>query len=102
MSKRLEQLLSMLENSPNEAFILFAIAKDYEKYDLDQDAFKYYLQLIDIHPDYIGTYYHLGKLYEKNKQPDLALEIYQRGMELSKNSDRHAYAELAASAEELL
>ena len=102
MSKRLEQLMSMLENSPNEAFILFAIAKEYEKYDLDKEAFQYYLQLIEIHPDYIGTYYHLGKLYEKNKQPELALEIYQKGMELSKNSDRHAYAELAASVDELL
>jgi tetratricopeptide (TPR) repeat protein len=102
MSKRLEQLLSMLESSPNEAFIIFAIAKEYEKYENDELSFQYYHQLIESRPDYIGTYYHLGKLYEKNQNPSKALEIYQKGMELSRNTDRHAYAELSASAEDLM
>ena len=32
-SNRLNQLMSFLEASPEDSFILFAIAKEYEKYD---------------------------------------------------------------------
>ena len=34
--------------------------------------------LIKDHPDYVGTYYHLGKLYEKNQEPDKAIETYKK------------------------
>lgn len=102
MSKRLEQLFSMLKTDPDEPFLLFAIAKEYEKNDNKPLALQYYLQLTTDNPDYVGTYYHLGKLYEKMEAPDLALEIYDKGMEIAqKVGDKHAYSELSTARWEL-
>ncbi len=94
-SKRLQQLFSFLEESPDDAFILFAIAKEYEKLEVHETAFEYYHKLVTIDPDYVGTYYHLGKLYEEVAQGEKALKIYQKGIETAKKmKDQHALSEL--------
>ncbi len=97
-NKRLEQLLSMLEKSPDEAFLLFAIAKEYEKADDNVNALKYYHTLTDEIPEYVGTYYHLGKFYEKLENFDKAIEIYEKGMSVAKTAgDNHSLSELAGA-----
>ena len=55
----------------------------------------YFEDLILNHPDYIGTYYHLGKLYEIiNRQSEASL-VYKKGMDIArKNGDMHAFSEL--------
>lgn len=93
---RLQQLLQFLEQSPNEAFLLFAIAKEYEGSGDSSNALKYYLLLQQHHPDYVGLYYHLGKLYEQQEDFDNALATYTKGIEVAKAAgDRHALGELA-------
>lgn len=95
MHDRLLQLLELLEETPGDSFLLFALAKEYEKLeDLDQ-ALDYYLFLEQSHPDYVGLYFHLGKLYETLDQPDRALATYQKGMEIARaQNDQHSYSEL--------
>ena len=93
--KRLDQLLNFLEQSPNDAFILFALAKEYEGLGQKEQAFQYYLSLKTADPDYVGLYYHLGKLYEQEGKIEEALKIYQEGMVVAnKQQNRHAYGEL--------
>lgn len=95
-SNRLNQLLEFLAASPDDSFILFAIAKEYEKYDERDKAFEYYLKLKQADPNYVGLYYHLGKLYEKSAQYQSALEAYDAGLNVAKAAgDRHAQGELA-------
>ncbi|MCR9289522.1 MAG: tetratricopeptide repeat protein [Bacteroidetes bacterium] len=101
-SKRLEQLYNFLENSPNDSFLLFAIAKEYEKLQDKESALKYYLKLTKEDPDYVGTYYHLGKLYERLDQITTAFFTYKRGMVIAKKiNDQHAFSELAGAKMEL-
>ena len=95
-SNRLNQLLDFLAASPNDSFILFAIAKEYEKYDDRKNAFDYYLKLKTADANYVGLYYHLGKLYEKEQQYQTALDTYIEGIQVAqKAGDRHAQGELA-------
>ncbi len=95
-SNRLNQLLNFLGESPNDSFILFAIAKEYEKYDERKMAFEYYLKLKQTDPKYVGLYYHLGKLYEKDAAYDAALVAYKEGIAVAKSAgDRHALGELS-------
>ncbi len=94
-SQRLQQLLAFLAESPNESFILFALAKEYEGQGQIENAFKYYLQLQQTNPNYVGLYYHLGKLYEQTNQFDTAFETYEKGIVVAqKAGDRHAQGEL--------
>jgi len=95
---RLEQLLSFLEGSPKDAFIHFAIAKEYENLDNLDKALSYYQHLEQNNPDYVGTYYHLGKLYEKQEKINEAFSTYKKGMSIAKKlGDQHALSELAGA-----
>ena len=77
---RLPKLLQFLQQSPEDAFLLFAVAKEYEKRGDDTQAETHYQKLLDIHPDYTGLYYHLGKLHERNGNISRAIEIYDMGI----------------------
>jgi len=79
-STRLVKLLEFLESDPNDPFVLYALATEYNNAGDTEKAFAYYHKLVLEHPDYVGTYYHLGKLLEKNNDIEQALTIYQQGM----------------------
>lgn len=97
-SDRLQQLLDFLKNSPGNSFINFAIAKEYEGLGDDKNALAYYLQLVENDENYVGTYYHLGKLYEKFEDFEKAFSTYKQGMKIAKDQgDQHAFNELAGA-----
>jgi len=92
---RLTKLLEFLESDPNDPFVLYALATEYNTSDDTQKAFDYYFKLVSEHPGYVGTYYHLGKLLEKNNDTEQALSIYQKGMAAARTKrDMHAFSEL--------
>src|SRR5690606_16036751 len=62
---RLALLLQFHEEDPADAFTLFAIAQEYLKRDAPDEALAFFEKLRHDQPDYTGTYYHLGKLYER-------------------------------------
>lgn len=98
MSTRLEQLSGLLASSPNDAFLLFAVAKEYEKHGNDSEALAFYLRLQETNPNYTGLYYHLGKMYEKQQDFSRAIQTYKQGIEICKQAgDRHAMSELAGA-----
>ncbi len=101
-SDRLQQLFQYLAASPKDAFLLFAVAKEYEGLDAPQQALEYYLKLREADANYVGLYYHLGKLYEKQDNWDAALEAYDAGIAVAKaQGDRHAHSELAGARMEI-
>lgn len=92
---RLAKLLEFLNNEPNDSFILYALATEYNSLNDIENAFTYYLKLINEHPNYVGTYYHLGKLYEKQGNKEEGILIYKKGMEVARaKRDMHAFSEL--------
>ncbi|MGB1217920.1 MAG: tetratricopeptide repeat protein [Saprospiraceae bacterium] len=98
MSQRLELLQSMLEESPNDSFLLFALAKEYEKIKQPDDAMNAYMKLKETNPDYVGLYYHLGKLLEQKERIEEAFFTYKEGMLVAKKEgDQHSFNELAGA-----
>ncbi len=98
MSQRLELLKSMLEKNPKDSFLLFAIAKEYEGLGQEDEALSFFLNLKQTQPDYVGLYYHLGKLYERKEEIETAFFTYREGMEVARKAgDQHALGELAAA-----
>jgi tetratricopeptide (TPR) repeat protein len=83
-SNRLEQLLAFYEEDPDDAFTRFAIAKEYVKAGVTEQAISFYEQLIEDQPTYTGTYYHLGKLYEEVGQSEEAIATYQQGIQAAR------------------
>ena len=95
--RRLDKLLEFLKNEPEDEFLQYALATEYLRLNETDKALQYYENLVNKHPDYVGTYYHLGKLYEAlDRKPD-AINIYEKGMEIAKQKrDNHAFSELQA------
>ena len=92
---RLSKLLEFLANDSNDPFVLYALATEYNAINDKKNAFEYYLKLVADHPNYVGTYYHLGKLYEKENEKEKAIAIYQQGMiQARAKRDMHAFSEL--------
>jgi tetratricopeptide (TPR) repeat protein len=94
-SNRLEKLLDFLENEPNDPFLLYAIATEYLGIKDSNSALKYFEILLLEHQNYVGTYYHLGKLYEALDRNEEAIKTYQAGMLIAHTlRDNHALSEL--------
>lgn len=95
---RLEQLKQFYEENPNDSFLLFAIAKEYESSGQHREALDWYERLRTQDPDYVGTYYHLGKLYELLENTDRAIEVFRQGISVAqKAGDAQAERELRAA-----
>lgn len=92
---RIESLLEFLKEDPEDSFVRFALAKEYEKLGTLKQALDTYLELKRIDANYLGLYYHLGGLYEQLHEKEKALEIYTQGITLAKKTaDFHSLSEL--------
>ncbi len=94
-SDRLKQLLTYRNSAPDDPFIPYAIALEYMKSGETEKALEFFEVLIGQHRDYVGTYYHLGKLYEQLDRVDEATETYNKGIAVaSQAGDQHTVQEL--------
>lgn len=97
MSQRIQQLLTFLNDTPDDPFLHYALASEYVKTGQTDHALRYFEGLRTNHPDYVGTFYHLGKLYEALGMKDKAVTVYEEGMAAArKKRDMHALSELQA------
>lgn len=101
MSK-IAQLTDLLRQEPGDSFLKHALALEYIKTGDDVAAKREFEELLANDPGYTGSYYHLGKLLERNGAPEEAMAIYEKGMAIAKAaSQRHAYNELQSAYDEL-
>lgn len=95
---RLNQLLAFHRDDPKDSFVRFALATEYVKLGHLEDARQTFESLRKDDPRYLGTYYHLGKLYEKFGMTGEAVETYRAGMEVAMEvTDFHARSELQSA-----
>ncbi len=97
-SDRLTLLTRYHEEDPEDAFTRFALAQEYIKLGDTKQARHFFEQLVVTNPSYIGTYYHLGKLYESLGDCERAIATYRRGIDMSRQvNDFHARSELQSA-----
>lgn len=99
---RIEKILAYLKQTPDDNFLRHALALEYIKQGDDVKAHELFEAILAASPAYIGSYYHLGKLLERNGKPEDAVTCYEKGMKAAKDAnDQHAYNELQAAYEDL-
>lgn len=100
---RIEKIKSFLEQNPKDAFLIHALALEYLKLEDAEQALACFKHNQELNPDYVGTYYHLGKLLEQLGNEQEAALIYEQGMQEARNQkDQHAYNELQSALDNLL
>lgn len=100
---RLQLLRNMLAQQPEDSFLNHALALEEIKLGREEAARQLFEALLNRDPDYVGSYYHLGKLLERKGDESKAIEVYERGMETAKKlGDTHALSELRAAYDNLI
>jgi Tfp pilus assembly protein PilF len=99
---RITKLSAFLAAQPEDSFLKHALALEYIKLGDDTAARALFEAILQRQPDYVGSYYHLGKLLERQGEADAAATVYETGMaECKKVKENHAYNELQGAWEDL-
>lgn len=103
MSDRIAKLEAFLAQSPDDPFLLHALALEHIKLGNDQKARALFEQNQNARPGYVATYYHLAKLHERLGDVKAAIDVYEHGMQQAKAAgDNHSYSELRSAHEDLI
>ncbi|MDQ3277882.1 MAG: hypothetical protein M3Q06_06125 [Bacteroidota bacterium] len=101
--ERIDKLKAFLEQNPSDSFVQHALALEYVKAGNDSAAKEQWEALLARDEDYVGSYYHLAKLQERQGEKEGAIATYEKGMQVARKSgDNHAYNELQAAYEDLV
>ncbi len=90
--QKIRDLAASLKENPNDSFIKFALALELLKNNDVSKAKVLFESILKQDPDYLGVYYHLGKLYERTGRLSDAQQMFTDGLEIAKkqNNERTA------------
>jgi tetratricopeptide (TPR) repeat protein len=92
---RLEQLLQLLSQEPNDDFLNHALAMEYMGVGKYAEAVAAFENLLQRNPEYLPSHYQLGQALEKLNENEKAISVYKKGIELAnKQKNRKALGEL--------
>jgi predicted Zn-dependent protease len=81
MSSRIEVFEQMLAADPENAMVLFGLAKEYEKAGRDGELIAALAKYLRLHNDEGNAYGMLARAYERTGNRDEARQTYERGIE---------------------
>ena len=94
----MEQLRRLLERSPNDAFLLYAIALEHKKCGESGEAIAFLDRVVKVDPLYCYAYHQRGLVYELLGDVESARRSYREGIEAAvKANDAHARGEIEAA-----
>jgi Tfp pilus assembly protein PilF len=100
---RIAKLQELLLANPDDSFVQHALALEHIKKGEDEEARVLFEKILSRDENYIGSYYHLARLLERNQHREQAIKWYEKGMVIARNTgDQHAYNELQAAYEDLI
>ena len=103
MNDKIKMLTALLDEKPNDPFLLHALALENVKINNYNQAKEHFLSVLTFNPNYLGSYYHLAKTFELLQDEKSAIFYYEQGMALAKQlKDNHTYNELKSAYDELL
>ena len=92
---RIAELEALLDERPDDPFLIYALAREYEKQSGTMQALLMYEHLVTNHPEYVATYYHYAKLLYEGGNLTEAIKLLQLGIEKSLEAkDMHAASEM--------
>lgn len=80
---KIKQLARQIKNNPGDSFSKFALALEFRKEGEFKNARILFEDILSSDPDYVGVYYHLGKLYEALDRLNDAKLLYHKGIQIA-------------------
>lgn len=98
MQTRKERLLEFLARDPNDSFTRYALALELANEGNTEEAILTFQLLLEMNPEYVGTYYQLAKLLEQKGENEKAIGIYKAGIAVAgKAGNQHAKSEMQSA-----
>ena len=96
MQDRLKMIENMLETNPKDSFLHYAAALENHKNGDINQAIKILKSIEKNDPNYLASYYQLGKFLEEKGKMEEAIEVYLAGKDVAKKqSDMKTLGELS-------
>jgi tetratricopeptide (TPR) repeat protein len=77
---RIEMLKQYITDDANDTFSHYALALEYAKIGNYAEAISILGQILERESNYLPAYYQLAKLYEESRRPEMAKNIYVKGI----------------------
>lgn len=93
---KISQLAQNVKHDPSDTFSKFALALELLKIDGVEKAQLLFEAILKQDPEYLGVYYHLGKLYQERGMHKRAKLMFTDGIELAeKKNETRTKSELS-------
>lgn len=101
-NSRFSKLLQMLEEQPDDLFLLYALGMEYRGIGQYGEAVQQFERIILKDPSYVPAYYQLGQLLSETDEAR-AIGLFEKGMGLARvNGDFKTMNEFRSALDELL
>ena len=92
----MEQLLALLKDEPNDAFLRYGVAMEYAKAGRHEESLTEFGELLRRNPDYVAGYFMAGRTCEQKGEVEAAKDFYRKGIAVAKKvGDNHAAGEIS-------
>lgn len=99
---RMEVLRGLLEESPGDPFLSYAIGLEHLKMNDLAAARTAFSKVVSDSPEYLPAYYQLGKVLERLNEPEQAVLTYEKGIAVARDQrNAHTMSELRGAMEAL-
>ncbi|WP_138432016.1 tetratricopeptide repeat protein [Fodinibius saliphilus] len=85
---KIKQLARQIKNNPGDSFSKFALALEFRKNGEFKKARILFEDILSSDPEYVGVYYHLGKLYEALDRLKDAKKLYTKGIDIAQKQNK--------------
>lgn len=90
--QKIRELAESLQKNPDDSFTKFALALELLKKDDVTKAKVLFESVLRQDPDYLGVYYHLGKLYERQGRIEDAKKMFNNGLKVAEEQQNERTA----------
>jgi tetratricopeptide (TPR) repeat protein len=98
----IDQLEKLLASSPDDTFVLYALAQEHAKAGRHADAVGFYDRCLTADPAYLYAYFHKARSQVALDQEQQARETLTAGTAAARNAgDHHAVSELSSFLDEI-
>jgi Flp pilus assembly protein TadD len=92
---RLDQLQQMLQDSPDDTFLLYALAMEQRSAGDDEAALTGLDRVLAVDSDYVAAYFQKGQILAGLDRLEQARQVLQQGITIARGvGDDHAAAEM--------
>lgn len=86
MNNRIEEIIQMLQDDPEDLFLLYVLALEYVKIGDDKKSEQSFDRLLTRFPDYLPTYYQAAHFFWEKGSIEKAKTAFCQGIEIAERT----------------